>query len=42
VEPGVIDGIVLHEVVTGDWYLSYLFVYVTLIRNRSENYKLNF
>ena len=27
---------------TADWYLSYLFVYVTLIRNRSKNYKFNF
>ena len=24
--------------VAGDWYLSYLFVRVTLIRNRSKNY----
>lgn len=28
--------------VTGDWYLSYLLVNFTLIRNRSKNYKLNF
>ena len=27
--------------VAGD-YLSYLFVHITLIRNRSKNYKLNF
>ena len=27
--------------VAGD-YLSYLFVHVTLIRNRSKNYKFNF
>ena len=30
------------SIVTGDWYLSYLLVNFTLIRNRSENYKYNF
>ena len=30
------------SIVTGDCYLSYLFVHVTLIRNRSKNYKFNF